>query len=137
MDKKPLFAALTNIFHLKSYIMQIKGIEHFSQLDLKNDVMSGGRFVIYQYVISFLVMTFRRASDIYYIPAGESAWKQGMACNFVSLFLGWWGLPWGLIYTPVAIFNNLSGGKNVTTEVMNHLTAGDRNFEALEKANTF
>ena len=28
---------------------------------------------------------------------------------FFSLFLGWWGFPWGLIMTPVQIVRNLAG----------------------------
>ena len=26
-----------------------------------------------------------------------------------SLFLGWWGIPWGFVMTPVQIFRNLNG----------------------------
>ena len=31
--------------------------------------------------------------------------------------LGWWGVPWGIIYTPLTIFTNLFGGQDVTDEV--------------------
>jgi hypothetical protein len=30
--------------------------------------------------------------------------------------LGWWGVPWGLIYTPLTLWTNLSGGRAVTAE---------------------
>jgi hypothetical protein len=33
--------------------------------------------------------------------------KSQVADTLYSLFLGWWGLPWGLIMTPVQIFQNL------------------------------
>jgi hypothetical protein len=34
---------------------------------------AGARIVCYHYCVSIVVMTFRRSSDAYYIPAGESA----------------------------------------------------------------
>lgn len=33
--------------------------------------------------------------------------KKQVFSLFFSLFLGWWSIPWGLIYTPVQIFRNL------------------------------
>ena len=30
--------------------------------------------------------------------------------------LGWWCLPWGLIYTPLTLWTNLSGGQRITAE---------------------
>jgi hypothetical protein len=35
-----------------------------------------------------------------------------------TLVLGWWGVPWGLIYTPMVLIGNLCGGKNLTEAVM-------------------
>ena len=29
--------------------------------------------------------------------------------SLFSLFLGWWGLPWGIIITPIQIMRNLAG----------------------------
>jgi hypothetical protein len=43
--------------------------------------------------------------------------KRGAVFSLVSLLLGWWGVPWGLIWTPMTIFTNLSGGQDVTDEV--------------------
>src|SRR5262249_51117228 len=37
-------------------------------------------------------------------PCGR---KSQAADAFYSLFLGWWGFPWGLILTPVKISQNL------------------------------
>ena len=36
------------------------------------------------------------------------------AYTLVSLVFGWWGFPFGLIYTPMALITNLSGGRDVT-----------------------
>ena len=37
--------------------------------------------------------------------------------SLLTLVLGWWGIPWGLIYTPLALMTNFSGGRDVTAEV--------------------
>jgi hypothetical protein len=47
----------------------------------------------------------------------ETGLKRGVVYSLPSLFLGWWGVPWGIIYTPITIFTNLCGGQDVTDEV--------------------
>lgn len=103
---------------------KINGIEGMDRATLANELQRGGRFVVYQYVISVLVMTFRRGSDIYYLAPGESAVPKGLPFTLLSFFLGWWGFPWGFIYTPGAIFKNFSGGIDVTREVAAELLGG-------------
>ena len=98
--------------------MEIKNIEGLTTDQINRELESGGKFVIYQYTISILVMTFRRSSDIYFIRSDESATVKGLGFTFLSLILGWWGIPWGPIYTIGSIFNNLSGGKDVTSEII-------------------
>jgi hypothetical protein len=46
---------------------------------------------------------------------------KGLPWCGVSLVLGWWGLPWGLIWTPMAIYKNLTGGIDVTSTVCQQL----------------
>jgi hypothetical protein len=66
-------------------------------------------------------MTFKRPSSIYFIRADENAVGKGLPFSLISLVAGWWGLPWGPIYTIRSFSNNFSGGKDVTQEVMNSL----------------
>jgi len=47
----------------------------------------------------------------------ETGMKRGLVFSVISLLFGWWGLPWGVIYTPMTMFTNLSGGCDVTDEV--------------------
>lgn len=84
-------------------------------------IKQGGRFVHFTYAISILVMTFRRSSSIYYIQPGENATKYGLKHTGVSLILGWWGIPWGPIYTIGALITNLGGGKDITNEMQNFI----------------
>jgi hypothetical protein len=101
--------------------MKINGIEGMTISQVQSEVAQGGKFVIYPYCISILIMTFRRNSGIYFIKAGESSLGSGIGYILISLFLGWWGIPWGPIYTISTIYTNLTGGKDVTQEMMSAL----------------
>lgn len=103
--------------------MNIRNIEGMTTEQINRELQNGGKFVIYQYTISIIVMTFRRSSDIYFIKEGESGVVKGLPFTFISLLFGWWGIPWGPIYTIGSLISNLGGGKNVTTEVLNSINA--------------
>ncbi len=66
------------------------------------------RAVTVPYVISLLVVTMRRAW------VGVFCWRHRiqrvLAAGFITSLLGWWGIPWGLIHTPVALYKLLKGG---------------------------
>lgn len=98
--------------------MQIKGLEGLSPEAIGAELERGARFVIYKYAISIVVMTFQRPSDVYFVRSGESRVGKGMGFTVISLFFGWWGIPWGPIYTIAALVANLGGGKDVTAEVL-------------------
>ena len=68
-------------------------------------------------------MTFKRPSDIYFIRPGDSKLLKILGFSAISLFLGWWGIPWGPIYTVGTIATNLGGGRDVTKEVLASLHA--------------
>lgn len=98
--------------------MAIKNIEGLTTDQINRELAQGAKFVIYHYTISIIVMTFRRSSDIYFVRAGESGVVKGLPHTLLSLVLGWWGIPWGPIYTIQSLYYNLSGGKNVTQDVL-------------------
>jgi len=98
--------------------MKIIGIEDMGNLELRTEIQKGGKFVVYQYVISILIMTFKRNSNIYFIKKDESAVVKGLPFTLLSLLVGWWGIPWGFIYTIQALITNLGGGQDVTTRVL-------------------
>ncbi len=103
--------------------MKINGIQNLSVRDLQDEVAQGGKFVIYSYAVSVIVMTFKRGTDIYFVKHNENRFVKSLPWTLISLFFGWWGLPWGLIYTPAALFTNIGGGKDVTEEVMRFIYA--------------
>ncbi len=98
--------------------MKILGIEGLSNDQINRELDRGAKFVYYQYTVSIIVMTFRRSSPIYFLPAGESGFVKGFPFFLITLLFGWWGIPWGPIYSVGSIFNSLSGGKNVTKELV-------------------
>lgn len=107
--------------------MKMKGIEGMTVAEIQDEVAKGGKFVLYTYCISVVVMSFRRPSAIYFIKQGENAFVKGLPFTLLSLVLGWWGIPWGIIYTVGCLIRNIGGGKNVTEEVLKSLhqqTAG-------------
>ena len=103
---------------------KIIGIDHMTVDELNSELQKGGKFVIFEYSISIIVMTFKRPSKIYFIKAGEGTVGKSIGFTLTSLFLGWWGIPWGPIYTVGSLYTNLKGGKNVTQDVVASLTQG-------------
>ena len=109
--------------------MEIIGLENITGSELRRELSKGAKFVTYQFCISVLIFTFKRSSDIYFIRAGENAIEQGVGFTLISLLFGWWGIPWGPIYTLQALTTNIKGGKDVTQEVLAALasTASGKN----------
>ena len=85
---------------------------------LQAELQQGAKFVIFQYCISLLVITFNRSSNIYFIKSEDNAVLKGLPFVLLSLVLGWWGIPWGPIFTIQSLWVNLRGGKDVTQEVL-------------------
>jgi hypothetical protein len=98
---------------------KIVGLEAIkSKMELQHELQRGAKFVVYQYCISILILTFKRFSSIYFIRADESRVTKGLGFSLLSFFLGWWGFPWGPIYTIQALWLNFNGGKDVTAEIL-------------------
>ena len=96
----------------------IKNIEGLTTAEINVELSHGARFVMYQYTISVIVMTYRRSSDIYFVRAHENGVIKGLPFTIMSVVLGWWGLPWGPIHTISSLYQNLSGGKDITKDVV-------------------
>jgi hypothetical protein len=97
--------------------MKIQGIEGMSPDEIRFELQRGAKFVFFYYAVSVLVMSFRRASPVYFIRSGESALGKGLPWAVLTLVAGWWGIPWGPIYTVQSLVVNFKGGKDVTAEL--------------------
>ena len=93
--------------------MQINGLEGKSVTQLELELNRGGKFVVYLWVVSILIYTWKRPSAIYYIPPGGDRLSPGLLYSAISFFLGWWGI----FYTAESLYKNFTGVEDVTTEV--------------------
>ena len=98
--------------------MAIKGIENLSNDEINAALRQGAKFVVFQYCISVVVMSFKRSSDIYFIQPGTGTAGKAAPWCVLSLLLGWWGIPWGPIWTIGTVAKNLGGGLDVTSQVV-------------------
>tara|TARA_Y100001937_G_C6872380_1_gene221202 strand:- start:50 stop:385 length:336 start_codon:yes stop_codon:yes gene_type:complete len=103
--------------------MSIKGTEGLSTDEINFELQRGAKFVIYQYCISILIMTFKRPSQIYFVKVDESSVTKGLAYTLISLIFGWWGIPWGPIYTIGSLISNFGGGTDVTAQILSSVNA--------------
>lgn len=99
--------------------MAIEGTEGLTLAQLQDELQRGGKFVVYEYCVSLLVITFKRSSKIYFVRANQSAAANGLVYIFISLAFGWWGIPWGPIFTITSLATDFGGGRDVTANVMN------------------
>lgn len=97
--------------------MKIQGIEGMSPDQLQFEIQRGAKLVCYHYCVSVVVITFRRASAVYFIPAGENALSKGLPWTLLTLAMGWRGIPWGPIFSIQSLIVNFKGGKDLTAEI--------------------
>lgn len=84
-------------------------LSKFSVSEINEYLAEGARFVRFTYVISIVVMTFKRESQIYFIRKDDTAFAKGWPYSLLSFLLGWWGIPFGPIYTIAALITNFKG----------------------------
>jgi hypothetical protein len=66
------------------------------------------RYIIFWYVISLLFVTSRRTMQGVFCPS--CAPKRAVQASAITWMLGWWGFPWGPIWTIGALYRNLLSG---------------------------
>jgi hypothetical protein len=101
--------------------MRIRNAEAMTHDEMRQELERGGRLVVFHWVVSVCVVTFKRPSDIHFFPVGADAASASMPYTLLTLLLGWWGLPFGPIYSVVSLISNLRGGKDVTLEVLERI----------------
>jgi hypothetical protein len=103
--------------------MRSRGIGSLTAKQVEAQLDAGGRFVYFEFCVSLLFVTWRRPSDLFLLRPGERGLARGLPYTLLTLLLGWWGLPWGLVYTPRALLTNLGGGQDVTDQARELLRA--------------
>jgi len=95
----------------------IVGVDGMSPEQIAFEVNRGGKFVVYRFSISAVLMSMMLSSNPYFIRAGENRIVKGLPFTLLSLLLGWWGIPWGPVYTVRCLWANFHGGEDVTAAV--------------------
>jgi hypothetical protein len=98
--------------------MNIIGTENLTVDEIHSAVERGAKFVVFQYCVSVIFMTFKRSSDVYLIRHGHTALAPRVGFSILTLVFGWWGFPWGPIYSVQALWNNAIGGIDLTPEML-------------------
>lgn len=97
---------------------EIVGIDDLTDQEINRELQNGAKFVMYSYCISIIILSFKQPSAIYFVRSDESRFAKGLPYTLLSMVVGWWGIPFGLIYTIWCIASNSSGGVDVTEEVL-------------------
>ena len=92
----------------------VVGAEGLSEAEIIAACNAGARLVYFHYTVSVLVMTLRRSSAVHLIRKGEGTLARSLPYTLLTLVAGWWGVPFGPIYSVMSLFANLSGGTDVT-----------------------
>lgn len=111
--------------------MKIKGINGMTIAQVQDEIACGGKFVSFVFCLSFVAVSFRYSSAVYFVKSNEQAFVKGLPYTLLSFLFGWWGIPFGVVNTAGCLLTNLSGGKNVTAETMKflHRQTGGHVFE--------
>jgi hypothetical protein len=112
-----MFVTIKILIQILISMAAIIGIDGMTAKDLNTHIENGAKFVIYMYCVSVVVMSFKRYSDFYFIMPGEKSSKYASPFNRISLLAGWWGIPWGPIWTIKALRTNKKGGVDMTAQV--------------------
>lgn len=118
---KPLPKPVIPVYPLAELPLESVASNGMSREEMVTELEQGGRFVVFQYCISPILVTIRNTSPIYFLRANEDGKAQAWKYNLLNVLFGWWGIPWGPIFTLAAVASNREGGKNVTTEVLDQL----------------
>ncbi|WP_439630918.1 hypothetical protein [Gemmata sp.] len=94
--------------------------------EIRARVADGARLVRFETVVSAVLFTVRWQSGVYLTHSWQERYLTGVWYSAASLLLGPWGVPWGLIYTPLALWVNLTGGIDATDEVLAWLDASEK-----------
>jgi hypothetical protein len=114
--------------------MATNGLENMTPQELSFELQQGARFIVYQYCISMVFLTLKRPSKVVIVRPGESRVTKSLRFTLLSAVLGWWGIPWGPIYTIQSLWVNLKGGKDITDGIMQALNRQAGKATAAAKA---
>ncbi len=100
--------------HGDTVVTGIAGAEGLTHRQILDEISRGGRFVTFLYAVSVVILTFRRSTEVQFVRAGQTVGASAWGPTILTMVAGWWGIPWGPIFSIQAIFRNAMGGRDVT-----------------------
>lgn len=97
-----------------SKLIPLAGTRPLFSEEVRTRVAAGARLVRFEFCFSLLLFTIRRQSAIYLTESWQERYLRGLGYSILALLLGPWGVPWGLVWTPWAVWVNLTGGVDET-----------------------
>ncbi len=91
--------------------------------ELRGALESGARCVRYEYAVSCITVTLLFQSKVHLVRTADGQYTRGIPYMLASLVLGPWSLPWGPLATLHALWENYTGGHDVTDEIAEWLDA--------------
>jgi hypothetical protein len=108
----------------------IRNIGRMTIGEMREEIKRGARFVVFEYVISLILVSRQQVSPTFFIRAGESTFFQSLPYTLITAVLGWWSFPFGPANTIVAIRDNLRGGRDVSAKTIDEiLEAADKQMK--------
>jgi hypothetical protein len=86
--------------------------------ELREYIGRGYRCVRFLRCTSIGFSTIERRSRVYLTENWQERYLRGLGYSVLSLALGPWGVPWGLWLTARSVWINLTGGEDVTEEIL-------------------
>ena len=93
----------------------------YTRDELRRALMAGARCVRYEYAVSCIAFTLLFQSKVHLVRSADGIYGRGILYMLASVFLGPWALPWGPLATVHALWENYTGGHDVTDEVADWL----------------
>ncbi|WP_200266643.1 hypothetical protein [Luteolibacter pohnpeiensis] len=92
---------------------------HPDVIDFLERVKRGERVITIPYVLSILILTLQRSmGGIHYV--NSSNWPMGriIIATIVTSIFGWWGLPFGPIFSLISLYYLWFGGRDQTRTML-------------------
>jgi hypothetical protein len=104
-----------------SDLHQLRGTRQLCDEELRARIAAGARCVRFEYCFSLLFFTVRRQSPVHLTDSWQQRYLWGLWYSVLALLLGLWGVPWGLLWVPWAIWVNITGGADCTDAILRWL----------------
>jgi hypothetical protein len=101
-----------------SKLLQLRGTRPLFGEELRTRILDGARCVRFEFCFSFVFVTIRQQSPVYLTHSWQERYLRGLWFSVISLLFGLWGVPWGLLWVPWAVWVNTTGGVDCTDEVL-------------------